>query len=252
MGDVHSVSLLVFSTVAGLKFSVTVRDNPITKSLVKLCTIPNANQWTLIQLPNLPIFPSGNFSVNPGVVGYQFFICLAAGANYIAPAADTWQNGVFGGAPGMSNFCAQAVNSQFLVAMVQHEPGSQSTQLIDKPWTQNYDETLRYFQKSYDYGTVPGTVIANGRVGIIVPTGGLLQNPPVQFSFQKTFATIPTLKPYSDATGTANACRNQITSADFGVTSVNFNSKVISQLKLNSAAAAGAMLTFQFTADTGW
>ena len=38
--DVTSISLLVLLSVAGLNFSVSLRDSPATKSLVKLCTIP--------------------------------------------------------------------------------------------------------------------------------------------------------------------------------------------------------------------
>ena len=96
VSDVTSFSLLVSSSVAGLKFSVAIRDSgPATKSLVKLCTIPTASTWTLIQLPNLPVFPSGNFSLNPGAVGYVIDICLAAGSTWMSPAADTWQNGHF-------------------------------------------------------------------------------------------------------------------------------------------------------------
>ena len=52
-GDVHSVSLLVRSSVAGLKFGLILRDSPTTtKTLAKLCTIPSSGTWTLIQLPN--------------------------------------------------------------------------------------------------------------------------------------------------------------------------------------------------------
>ena len=62
--DVHSVSLLVRSTVANLKFSLMLRDSLAAKSLGKLCTLGAANTWTLVQLPNLPVFPgAGNWSV---------------------------------------------------------------------------------------------------------------------------------------------------------------------------------------------
>ena len=154
--DVHSISMLVKSSVANLKFAVALRDSgPATTSLVKLCTIPIANTWTLIQLPNLPAWPSGNFSSSPGAVGYQFSICLAAGSNMIAPAADTWQTGPFLGAPGMSNLAA-TLNATFDVGFVQHEPGAVCSTLIDKPFTQNLDECLRYYQKTYRYGVMPG------------------------------------------------------------------------------------------------
>ena len=78
ISDVHSISiLLVWSSVAGLKFGVALRDGAGIPawSLTKLCTIPSANTWTLITLPALPLWKAGGtWSVNPGVVGYQISI----------------------------------------------------------------------------------------------------------------------------------------------------------------------------------
>ena len=103
--DVHSVSLLVRSSVAGLKFGISLRDPPTaTKTLTKLCTIPTANTWALVALPGLPVWPSGNFSYAPGLQGYLFQITLAAGTTWASPANDTWQSGSFLGAVGQSNF----------------------------------------------------------------------------------------------------------------------------------------------------
>jgi hypothetical protein len=78
INDVHSLSLLVFSSVANLKFGISIRDNATTKSLTKLCSLGAASTWTLVQLNNLPVFPAGNFSLAPGAVGYEIRICLAA------------------------------------------------------------------------------------------------------------------------------------------------------------------------------
>ena len=143
--DVHSISLLVRSSVAGLNFGVVLKDPPnATKTLVKLCTIPSANTWTLISLPNLPVWPSGNFTSVPGANGYQIGITLACGSTFMSPANDTWQTGSFWGAVGQSNFYGQPVNSTFDIAFIQHEPGPLCTTLIDKPFSQNLDECQRY------------------------------------------------------------------------------------------------------------
>ena len=58
IGDVASLSLLVRSSVANLKFAAILRDGGSTKSLAKLCTLGAANTWTLFQLPNLPALAS--------------------------------------------------------------------------------------------------------------------------------------------------------------------------------------------------
>jgi hypothetical protein len=134
-----------------------LRDNPATRSITKLCTIPTAGAWTLITLPNLPtVAAGGNWNFSTGAIGYELDITLAAGSTLTSPANDVWQNGNFIGALGQDNFCAKAVNSVFYVAFIQHEPGLLCTTLIDKPFSQNYEECLRYYAKSYDYDTYHG------------------------------------------------------------------------------------------------
>jgi hypothetical protein len=252
LGDVHSVSVLVRSTVAGLKFSLALLDGPTTtKSLVKLCTIPNANTWTLIQLGNLPVFPAGNFSLTPGNQGYSLRICLAAGSTYIAPAADTWQNGgPFLGAPGMSNFGASPVNSTFDIAFVQHEPGPVCSTLIDCPFTRNYDECLRYFQKTYQYAVLPGTVAT---AGIIAPIGiSGLTSAYGAHRFHKPMAKAPTMTAYNYATGAANSVRD---AQNVDHASAAFST--VSETGLYTCVFTTAMTTttavfVHYTADTGW
>ena len=250
--DVHSISLLVSSTVAGLSFSVSLRDSPPTKSLVKLCTIPTANTWTLITLPNIPVWPTANFALSPGAVGYTLNINLAAGPTVIAPAADTWQNGNFIGAPGMNNFAASPVNSIVRLAMVQHEPGALCTTFIDKPFAGangNLDECLRYYCKSYDYGTPIATSgTTSGHIHFLTSantTWALGWAP-----FPKPMALVPTTLVTYGLTGGAN------NGSVFGGSAVAVASKVFGQKGLNAlnittAQAVGTGIQFHYLADTG-
>ena len=260
IGDVHSISILVNSSVAGLKFCVYLRDVPATQSLVKLCTIPAANTWTLIQLPNIPVWPSGNFSILPGVVGYQLGICLAAGATLTAPANDVWQNGNFIGAPGMSNFASNVVGSTFGIAFVQHEPGPLCTTLIDKPWFQNYEECLRYFCKSYDYNTALGTNTSAGQCTGWIPSGGSADlNAGIRFPKPMAIGagTAPVLNGlglYSwTPAGTPNAVRDVGGALDRGVNT--FSQPGMNGFKgmiLGTGIVASSYGIFQYKADTGW
>jgi hypothetical protein len=250
IGDVHSVSLLVQSSVAGLKFAFYLRDNPPTKTLVKLCTIPTANVWTLIPLANLPVWPAGNFSILPGTAGYYFGICLAAGANSVAPAADTWQNGSFLGAPGMSNFAANAVNSTFLVGFVQHEPGPVCSTFQDKTFQQNYDESLRHFQKTYNYAVVPGTVTPIGLRAMIALSATTNSYGPV--SFLKPMAKVPTMTAYNYATGAANSVRDGGAVDHTGAVFANLGETGFPLLQFTTATTAAMNVYLHYTADTGW
>jgi hypothetical protein len=249
--DVHSLSILVFSTVAPLSFSVYLRDSPITKTLTKLCTVPTGNVWTLIPLANLPVWPSGNFSCAPGNIGYELGITLACGSSLIAPANDTWQNGSFNAGPGISNWLANPVNSGIYFAFVQHEPGAVCTTPIDRPFTQNYDDCLRYYAKSFDYDVVVGTASAIGIVTGIGNTPVSVLNP-LGTRFPKPMAKAPTVTVYNHSTGAANSIYNNSTSASITPTSITSGKMGINYMALPTPAAGGNMYSFHYTADTGW
>lgn len=252
--DVHSPSLLVRSSVAGLKFGLSIRDPATTtKSLVKLCTITSAATWTLIQLPNLPVFPSGNFSTAQGVLGYLLSICLAAGTTLTAAANDTWQNGNFIGAVGQDNFASKATSSTFDIAYVSHEPGAVCTTLIDKPFQQNYDECLRYFSKSYDYGTKPGTVTNNGLFTLMINTGVSATAASGYVPFPKPMAKVPTsLLLYNHATGASQSIRDHA-GTDHAITGqAGLGERGFAQLTYSTVAASSGWVYGHYSADTGW
>jgi hypothetical protein len=260
--DVHSISLMVRSSVAGLKFAVMIRDSPISQSLGMLCTIPTANTFTLITLPNLPVFPAGNFSVLPGAPGNTIEIVLACGTTLTVPAAGTWQAGNFLGVPGMSNFAASPVNSTFDIAFVQHEPGSICTTPMDKPFSQNLDECLRYFCKSYDYGVVPGAVDGNGSItgwnGQAALAGADFQCP---IRFPKTMArsagTSPVISGQGLYTwtiaGIPNAVRDSASAADRGISVfLGPGTGGFRGMTLSAGLIANSYGVFQYKMDTGW
>jgi hypothetical protein len=251
-GDVHSLSILCRSSVAGLQFALSLRDGlTVTRSLVKLCTIPSANTWTLIPCPNLPVWDAGGtWSNSAGALGYFLGICLASGSTFIAPATDTWQSGSYIGAPGMSNLAA-TLNATFEVAFVQHEPGPVCSTLIDCPFEDNLDSCLRYFEKSYSYATRPGTASAPvGAPYFYIPSAA---NPTIPIQFKKIKSNTPTVNGYSTVTGALNTVRDlsnnvdRATSAAIQVGDTGFSGFGISTLPPGAWYAS-----FQWTADTAW
>ena len=253
MNDVHSISLLVRSSVANLTFGLSLRDSNSTHSLTKICTLGAANTTTLITLPNLPVWtPSGSFSVTSGAIGYILSIILAAGSTYMSPANDTWQNGNFMGATGQSNFLANPVNSTVDIFFVQHEPGPVCSTLMDKPFSQNLDECLRYYCKSYNYGIKQGTASnAPGAVqGMTVPS----QHPYFYAPFPKRMAKLPTVNGWSPLTGTVNAVTNWTASVDWGVSGPSsVGESGFSGFTLASTPPApSSNMQYHYTADTGW
>jgi hypothetical protein len=143
----------------------------------------------------------------------------------------------------------QAVNSTFDIAFIQHEPGAQCTTPIDCPFTQNLDDCLRYYEKTYQYGTAPGTVTAAGMRGFLSPTTAAAYGPA---SFKKVMAKVPTMTLYNHATGAANSVRDQggidhASAAASGVGDSGFFS-----LGFTTATTSTQAVYTHYTADTGW
>jgi hypothetical protein len=249
--DVHSLSLLVRSSVAGLKFGVALRDPPVaTKSLTMLCQITSANVWQVIQLPNLPTWPSGNFSYGPGVVGYQLAITLAAGSLMTSAANSTWQSSNAVGAIGQDNFFNKPVNSTFDIAFCQHEPGSVCSTFQNKTFIQNLDECLRYYTKSYNYTAAVGSAGTGGRV-ITMPFAS--QPAYCYVPFQTLMAKTPTITGYSDSTGAINTVRDNSASVDRAISATATPSDSgFNGFTLGTVNAGSALYTYHYTADTGW
>ncbi len=251
ISDLHSISLLVRSSVAGLNFGMTLRDAATAHSLAKLCTIPSAGAWTLIPLPNLPIWTAGaTWALTPGTVGYQLSIGLAVGSTYLSPANDTWQNGNFVGALGQSNFAASPVNSTFDIAFIQHEPGPVCNPLIDLPWEENFNRCKRYWCKNYAYAVAVGTASAWMNLGQFASgTTGRLGA-----LFPREMAKVPTITAYGVA-GAINQLYIDSAVGDVAVSSVN-----ASAVGLNSATFSASQPTTgnlaailgNYTASTGW
>jgi hypothetical protein len=184
----------------------------------------------------------------PGAVGYFFTVALAAGSTYTAPANDIWQTGNFLGASGQSNFAANAVNSTFDLAFIQHEPGPECSTLIDLSFEDNLDACLRYFQKSYDYGVALGT--SGAGVSGIIPTNTTYVPSPGQFP--RAMAKTPTATIYNGSTGAAGSVYNAASGASPTVSSVAITTKAIDYIVLATAQVAGQWAYYQYAVDTGW
>jgi hypothetical protein len=252
-GDVHSLSLLVRSSVAGLKFGVALRDSPPTRSLVKLCTIPSANTWTLITLPNLPGWLSGNFGAGVGLPGYQLVITLACGATGTTVANDAWQSSNFFGAIGQSNFAASPVNSTFDISMAQHEPGAICSQFIDKPFPQNYDECQRYFQKNVAYAALPLAGGGQTILGFLYANAVATTTCRPSLRFKKTMAKTPTL--VLGYNGVSNTVYLEgIGSVAVGTAQATDSEMSALALATNQTGGANFMSSVfgNWYADTGW
>jgi hypothetical protein len=249
MSDVHSLQALVRTSVSGLKFGMSIRgpQSSPTSTLTKLSPALTANQWTLVQFPNLPTFPSG-WPYTPGNAAYYLAVTLACGSTWTSPANDTWQSAQYFAPNGQSNFAASAVNSTFDLAFIQHQPGPYCETLIDKPFTQNLDECLRYYFKTWAYGTAVGTATQAGANATFRAYGAGGANG--YGAFAKRMAKVPTVNIYG-TNGTLNNVADNITGGAVAVTgSAVIGDQSFLQITA-SALTQGNTYVAHYTADTG-
>lgn len=251
--DVTSVSMLVRSSVANLKFGFFLRDfngTTVTRTMTYLCSLGTANTWTLVTLPNIPVFAAGGqWTFAPGGVGADIGFSLSAGTSLTSPANSAWQNGNYLGAAGQDNFASKTVGSTFDVGFVQWETGPECTALIDKPFADNFDECQRYYCKSYDYSAVPGAVTAIGAVSMWANTGW--SGPIGGVTFPRTMAKAPPAFSVWTTTGTPNGIKNVAGTEVYGMTSASVGSTGI--YLISTATVVGpTMFAFQYTAGTGF
>jgi len=257
INDVHSLQVLVRSSVANFIFGVVLRtmSSPSNISLpVTLTTPATPNTWGLLTLPNQPAWSGGanTLSFAPGAVGYYLSLILAAGSNLLSPSTGSWYQGAPTGVQGQGNFAAQAVNSTFDIAFIQHEPGSVCTTPLDLDFITNHDRCLRYFHKTYGYNVKPGTVDSSGAVAITAPSTAstLLLTP---MPFRKVMAKLPTVVAYSVATGASGNIRDTNAGVDRAVSSYYaIQDSGWNGLTAASACTASGNIQWHWTADTGW
>jgi hypothetical protein len=149
----------------------------------------------------------------------------------------------------MSNFLATA-GATFDIAFIQHEPGMLCSTPIDCPFTQNCEDCLRYFSKSYDYAARPGTATQNGNIFFTVAAS---QNPYSYIPFQKPMAKVPTVTGYSPITGASNNVRDASAAIDRAITSTTLpGERAFAGFGLSTVNAGLANYQYHYTADTGW
>lgn len=251
INDNHSISILCQSTLPSFTFAVALRTVTGTAySLVLPCvTSATPNTPTLITFPNLPIWTSsGTFSLSPGVAGYTFSVCLGAGSSNQAPSTGSWVPGNFVGYAGQQNSFATA--GAFTLRFVQHEPGSLCTTLIDKPFTQNYDECLRYYCKSQPYTLKPPGTSAGSATTSWTVFGNNTAWAGGGAFFPKPMATQPTVRIWSNA-GALNAV-TIFGGSDVAISTVSRTEKNINWISFSAAQTANTGVTGQWDADTGW
>jgi hypothetical protein len=246
LGGPTSISVVCRSSQAPITFGVQIRDGTGAYCLVQQAALSTANVWTLVPLPNIPVFTSsGSFSGAAGTY-LNIGVCLAAGSTYTAPSLGNWVAGNFLASPTQTNFASLPVNSTFDIGFLQYEPGPYCNALVDLDISTNENQCRRYYQKScsckFGLLTTEYTCIGMARTANGTET---LSNA----IFQPTMAKSPTIT----TVGWSMAAPSIYLEADYAVSS--YGGSIYGIISYHTAATTAAAFTDclgQWQADTGW
>ena len=118
-------------------------------------TVSSADTWEQKTI-TIPGDTSGTWLDTNGI-GIKVNFNLGAGSNHLA-AAESWTSGEIVGATGSVSVVGTASATLYITG-IQLEVG-QATPFEHEPFGVTLQKAMRYYEKSYDYATAPGTGIA--------------------------------------------------------------------------------------------
>jgi len=210
-----TVSFWARSSVAGT-YSFHLINAGINLSYVATFTIASANTWQYVTL-TIPGPTTGTWGTTNGV-GIYAGIDLGQGSSR-QTTANTWSSGA-------SFYCGTSSNVQwinnsgatFYITGVQLEAGTTASPFEYRQYGTELALCMRYYEKTYEIGTVPGTatylgaaVVGGGSTG---STASFIGGNSQKFTVPKR--TAPTVTVY-DPAGTSGVCQRW----QLGVANIN-------------------------------
>jgi hypothetical protein len=140
---------------------------------------------------------------------------------------------------------------ELLLAGTKLEEGPRCTPSVPRAWQQEWQECLRWKQRSYLPNVVDGDTGAFKNYGAVRCTqaAAVTKIPGLEGRFSPIMRVTPTVTFYGTNTGTAGNIYNLTTTADVSISSVHITNRLVTGAPVVSAApAAGDDLTAQFVA----
>jgi hypothetical protein len=196
-------SFWVKSDVTGT-FCISLNNSVGDRSVVQEYTINVADSWEkkIIKIPPSPV--SGGWNYTNGL-GIYFRWCLGSGINN-QTSAGTWRSQQAFCTPNQVNFM-QSNGNTFKINLFQLEAGYTATPFEEVHEAEVLKKSQRYYFKTYNVGTLPGTSTTSGAMSgyASVPTGQLLTSSLMQPIV--SMRTSPSITGYS-TTGASGNVRN--------------------------------------------
>ena len=197
-----TVSFWVKSNLTGT-FCAALRNGDNDRCKPKEYTISSANTWEKKTL-TFTGDTSGTWGRTNGR-GIQLSFCLGSGTTRQG-TVDTWNTSEVHCTSNQTNLFASTSN-EWYVTGVQFEVGEKSTDFVHEPYDVSLARCQRYFEKSYNQGTTPGT--ASDFTGAYQSRDGtastVVRYYPVIYKVTKR--ATPTVVIYNPTTGASGSMR---------------------------------------------
>jgi len=194
-------------------------------------TVAVADTWEQITIENIPGDTSGTWLTTPGVAGLELRFGLLVGSTF-AQTAGSWGTTNACGTTNQQNVLDNTANNLYLKDL-QLEVGATANPIEARNSTTELARCQRYYQKTYAYGTTPGSSTGVGAWSFIAGKATTVQymgyNFPVVMSGTPTFAIYGT-------TGTSN----EISGADSA--SLTFSATAACDRGIQSITATAAFV----------
>lgn len=142
--------------------------------------------------------------------------------------------------------CGAVTTKNFYVTDWQAALGTLAQKCVVPRFEDDYQAAMRYFEKSYEYGTAPGTNTQNGEILFYIGSSAANGSGIGVFQMRVMKVVTPTVKPYSTA-GTVN--KISVSAADTAVTTTPYQNAFYLVNNSGGSIADGAAVGIHFTAD---
>lgn len=217
------------------------------RSFVAEYTVNASDTWEKKTI-NVLASPSAGTWDYTNSVGLIIQFTLASGTNR-QTTAGTWQTGNFIATSNQVNACDSTSNN-YRLSQIKLETGNAATQFLPRTYKEDLALCQRYYEKTYEQGTFPGTPDTKGQFGAISSVNSQRTFPEFTYQFKVTKRASPTVTIYSPTTGSSGVVRNVTAGSDSTLSSLTTPSETgTGYVSTVSNEGSGNNLTAQMTAD---
>jgi hypothetical protein len=236
-----TLSFWVRSSLTGT-FGGSLRNSAANRSYPFSYTISSANTWEQKSV-TIAGDTSGTWLTTNGV-GIQLYFAFGAGSTF-SSTANSWQAGNYISTTGATSVVGTN-GATFYITGVQLEKGSVATNFDYRPYGTELALCQRYYQKSYNQTSTPGTVTSAN--ALAVSGNGSPYGEYMTLRFNTMRAT-PTLTLYSPSTGAAGNIRNINSGVDVAASGGSIGDSGFCNLGVALSAATNYFFHYVVTAE---